>query len=124
MSHQTTPAQPFHPTARWLRWRARSGAWTGYFALLNATYLLWLGCLKIIPAERADVLKWWHASALWSGLQRALPAFPSDDLVLALAMAAELSAGLLLLAYRRPLALRLGALLASLVYGINLLCSC
>lgn len=104
-----------------MRWRARPGAWTGYFALLNAIYLLWLGCLKFAAAERADVLKWWHASSLWQGLHGVLLVFPTDDLVLAVAVAVELLAGLCLLAYRRRIALRCGALLACAVYGFNLL---
>ena len=100
---------------RLLRWQAPAGIWTGYFAAVNALYLLWLGALKFTPGEARDVLKWWHGSALWRGLPL------SDDWLPLLAAAVELAAGVCLLAWRRPSLLRWGALLASLVYGFNLL---
>lgn len=110
-----------HLTDKVIRWCTRPRAFIGYFALLNALYLLWLAGLKLTAAESADVLKWWHASSLWQALQHALPVFPSDQMVVAAGAAVELSAGLCLLAYRRRAALRWGALLACLVYGFNLL---
>lgn len=103
------------------QWRAPPGAWTGYFALLNAVYLLWLGALKFTPAELADVLKWWHANPLWQGLQHALQVFPPDQVVVAAGAAVELLAGACLLAYRHRTGLRWGALLACSVYAYNLL---
>jgi len=115
----TTRARDF--IAQCCQWRARPGIWTGYFALLNALYLLWLGCLKLTTAESADVLKWWHASALWQGLHDVLPVFPPDALVPLAGAGVELVAGVCLLAFRRRTALRWGALLATAVYGFNLL---
>lgn len=117
----TTTTRPLNLVSQLSQWRARPGAWTGYFAVLNAIYLLWLGGLKFTTAESADVLKWWHASALWQGLANVLPVFPSDESVPLVGAAVELFAGACLLAYRRSTALRWGALLATLAYGFNLL---
>lgn len=117
MTYKSTITRPIYLVSQISQWRAEPGAWTGYFAVLNAIYLLWLGCLKFTTAETADVLKWWHASVLWQGLHNVLPLFPSDELVPLIGASIELFAGACLLAYRRGNALRLGALLATVVYS-------
>lgn len=71
---------------------------TTWFALLNAVYLLWIGSLKLV----ADA----PVPGGWLGI---------------LGLGAELAAGALLLAWRNKECLRWGAMLASAVYGINLL---
>jgi uncharacterized membrane protein YkgB len=103
------------------QWRAQPGSWTGYFAILNALYLLWLGCLKFNAAEQADVLKWWNASILWQRLYDVLPAFPSGQAVPMFAAGIELLAAACLFGYRSRRALRVGAALACAVYAFNLL---
>jgi uncharacterized membrane protein YkgB len=65
--------------------------WTAWFSLLNAAYLTWVGCLKLISTT---------------------PDF---------SIAVELLAGACLFAYRSRQGLRIGALLASIVYAGNLL---
>jgi uncharacterized membrane protein YkgB len=64
-----------------------------------------------------DVLKWWHQSALWSTMFGGVP----DQAVIAIAVGMNLIAGICLLLFRLPVALTLGAALASLIYCFNLL---
>lgn len=121
MTYPTILQRPLDLLASMQQRGARPGAWTGYFALLNAIYLLWLGGLKFTQAESADVLKWWRASPLWQALYHGVPIFPADDVLPMLGAGVELLAGACLLAYRYRHARRVGALLACAVYAFNLL---